>query len=103
MAYSLLSKNLENGISQNGKSEKHFYAPFYIHMVVEFQKSKLPTMLHFLHVKLPYQPLPYQPHVASIIFSCVYLTRFSFQMGISTELFKKKFTHIVVLLLTFID
>ena len=29
---SLLSKNLENAISQNGKSEKYFYAPFLIHM-----------------------------------------------------------------------
>ena len=53
---SLLSKNLENAISQNGKSEKYFYAPFLIHMVVEFQKSKLPILLHFVQVKLPYQP-----------------------------------------------
>ena len=53
---SLLSKNLENAISQNGKSEKYFYAPFLIHMVVEFKKSKLPTLLHFVQVKVPYQP-----------------------------------------------
>ena len=53
---SLLSKNLENAISQNGKSEKCFYAPFLIHMVVEFKKSKLPTLLHFVQVKVPYQP-----------------------------------------------
>ena len=33
---SLLSKNLENTISQNGKSEKKFYTPFLIHIVVEF-------------------------------------------------------------------
>ena len=33
---SLLSKNLENAISQKGKSEKYFYALFLIHMVVEF-------------------------------------------------------------------
>ena len=52
----LLSKNLENAISQNGKSEKYFYAPFLIHMVVEFKKSKLPTLLHFVQVKRPYQP-----------------------------------------------
>ena len=50
---SLLSKNLENAISQNGKSEKYFYAPFLIHMVVEFKKSKLPTLLHFVQVKVP--------------------------------------------------
>ena len=53
---SLLSKNLENAISQNGKSEKYFYAPFLVHMVVEFQKSKLPTLLHFVQVKWLYQP-----------------------------------------------
>ena len=53
---SLLSKNLENAISQNGKSEKIFYAPFLIHMVVEFKESKLSTLLHFVQVKLPYQP-----------------------------------------------
>ena len=53
---SLLSKNLENVISQNGKSEKYSYAPFLIHMVVEYEKSKLPTLLHFVQVKVPYQP-----------------------------------------------
>ena len=25
-------------------------------MVVEFKKSKLPTLLHFVQVKVPYQP-----------------------------------------------
>ena len=53
---SLLSKNHENAISQNGKSEKSFYAPFLNHMVVEFQKSRLPTLLHFVQVKQPHQP-----------------------------------------------
>ena len=52
----LLCKNLENAISQNGKSEIIFYAPFLIHMVEEFQKSKLPTLLYFVQVKRPYQP-----------------------------------------------
>ena len=53
---SLLSKNLENVISQNGKSEKYFYAPFLVHMVVEFKKSKLLALLQFMQVKWSYQP-----------------------------------------------
>ena len=57
---SLLTKNLENAISQNGKSEKSFYAPFLIHIVVEFQKNKLPTLLHFVQVKQPYQAHVYR-------------------------------------------
>ena len=35
---------------------KNLFMPHFYHMVVEFQKSKLPILLHFVQVKLPYQP-----------------------------------------------
>ena len=46
------------------KIEKPFYAPFFIHRVVQLQKSKLPTLLQFVKVKQPYQP-----HVKDFNFS----------------------------------